>query len=284
MQPALILVTNDDGVTSEGLWAVVEAMLPLGEIYVVAPDRQWSGAGRAMPHDVTGALDDVSRDVDGQRVVAYSVDASPALAVTHGVLELTPRRPDLVVSGVNFGANLSIEVTISGTVGAAMEAAAFGIPAIAVSQEMDPNYYLTGDRHTDYAAAQAIARQFAEHLLAHGMPQAVDLLNINVPADATPATPWRYTRLSHFRYFEPLPPDRTNGTGRPRYRLIREPERTEPSSDLWAVLMKREISVTPLSLDLTSREGFHALSQDLTAPQAVTNPLFRLPDPVRTFS
>ena len=118
MQYPLILVTNDDGIQSPGLWAVAEALLPLGEVIVVAPDRQWSGAGRALPHDVTGKYYQEIRSIHGKQVVAYAVDGSPAQMVQHGVLEMTPRVPSLVVSGINSGANLSIEVTISGTVGA----------------------------------------------------------------------------------------------------------------------------------------------------------------------
>ena len=134
----LILVTNDDGIESRGLWAAVEAVLPLGEVFVVAADRQWSGGGRSMPPYVTGALQRVARSVHGVQVTAYAVDASPALTVVHGVLELAPRPPALVVSGINYGTNLGTEVTISGTVGAALEGGAFGIPSLAVSLDMDP--------------------------------------------------------------------------------------------------------------------------------------------------
>jgi 5'-nucleotidase len=170
VEQALILVTNDDGIESHGLWAAVEALLPLGEVLVVAPDRQWSGGGRSMPPDVTGIYKVGNVDVEGGAVVAYAVDASPALTVVHGVVEFAPRRPDLVVSGINYGANLGIEVTISGTVGAALEGGAFEIPAIAVSLEMDSAYHLTGDKGADYAAAKAYTQQFARHLLTSGLP------------------------------------------------------------------------------------------------------------------
>ena len=88
MEVPLILVTNDDGIDSVGLWAVAEALLPLGEVLVVAPDRQWSGGGRSMPRDVTGRIRPASREINGQRVEGFAVDASPALAVDHGVIEL----------------------------------------------------------------------------------------------------------------------------------------------------------------------------------------------------
>ncbi len=263
MERPLILVTNDDGIRSEGLWAAAEVLLPLGELLVVAPDRQWSGAGRSMPPGLSGNVMPFNRRLNGEWVNAYAVDATPALAVVHGVLELASRRPALVVSGINFGENLGIEVTISGTVGAALEAGAFGIPSLAVSLEMAPAYHLTGDAYADYAAAQAVTQRFACRLLETGLAWDIDVLNINVPADATPDTPWRLARLSRHRYYMPLPPDRTNGPGRPGYRLIENPERTELGSDIMTVKVARAISVTPLSLDLTSRVSFNGAAAQL---------------------
>jgi 5'-nucleotidase len=253
MEQPLILVTNDDGIDSRGLWTAVEALLPLGEVLVVAPDRQWSGSGRSMPSNVTGRVVSAARQLNSHRVTAYAVDASPALTVVHGVLEMATRRPALVVSGINFGANLGIEVTVSGTVGAALEAGAFGIPALAVSLEMDAAFHRTGDPTADYSAASAVTRRFAHQLLTGVLAHDVDVLNVNVPSDATPDTPWRLARLSRCRYFLPLPPDRVNGRGRPGYRVIAEPRQAEPDSDIWALLVERVIPVTPLSLDLTAR-------------------------------
>ena len=272
----LILVTNDDGFESEGLWAAVEAVLPLGEVLVVAPDRQWSGAGRSMPHHVTGRLVQDVVHIDGQPVSAYAVDATPALAVVHGVIELAPRRPDLVVSGINFGANLGTEVTVSGTVGAALEGAAFGIPALAVSLEMDPAYHLTGDDGADYTAARAFTRLFAHFLLDLSLPYDVHALNVNVPRQATAETAWWLTRLSRWRYFQPLPPDRANGQGRPGYKLLTDPEQAELDSDIWAVLVDHVVSVTPLSLDLTSRVDLGTLHDCLRGESAA---YFDAPEP-----
>jgi 5'-nucleotidase len=274
MQQPLILVTNDDGIESAGLWAAAEALLPLGEVLVVAPDRQWSGGGRSMPPHVTGRIRPATRWIHGQRVAAYAVDASPALAVQHAVLELAMRPPSLAVSGINFGLNLGTEVTISGTVGAALEASAFDIPALAVSLEMDPAYHLTGDVSADYSTAMAYIQRFAWHQLVHMPSHDVDVLNINVPSGATTLTPWRLTRLSRQRFFAPTAPDRTDGQGRPGYVPISDLGRIEVDSDIWAVHVDRAISVTPLSLDLTSRidlTAAHAgLCAELAAHQDVT--------------
>lgn len=258
----LILVTNDDGIEARGLWAAVEAVLTLGEVLVVAPDRQWSGGGRSMPPSVTGALLPASRSVSGVKVTAFSVDASPALTVVHGVVELAPRPISLVVSGINFGPNLSTEVTTSGTVGAALEGGAFGIPSLAVSLDMDSAFHLTGDESTDYGAAMFFTRQFAEYLLTVPQPQDVDALNLNIPAHATPSSAWRFTRLSRFRYFLPSAPDRALGQGRPQYSIIPDPNQTEPDSDIHAV-GEGVVSVTPLSLDMTSRVHWQQPSSSL---------------------
>lgn len=266
MERPLILITNDDGIDSAGLWAVAEALLSLGEILVVAPDRQWSGGGRSMPPHVTGKITGAKRSINGELITAYAVDATPALAVVHAVMELAPRRPSLVVSGINFGTNLGIEITISGTVGAALEGGAFGIPALAVSLEMDPAYHFTGDDSVDYTASMAFTRQFAWHLLNSKLPRDVDALNINIPSDATPHTPWQLSRLSRYRYYVPLAPDRANGDGRPGYALMSDPWQAEPGSDIRAVKVDRLVSVTPLSLDLTSRTDFDALDSRLGAP------------------
>ena len=98
----LILVTNDDGISSPGLVAAAEAMLPLAEVFVVAPDRQWSGAGRSMPDGPQGRVLPYDMWINEQPVAAYQVDGSPALVVLHALLELVPRQPDLVVSGINY--------------------------------------------------------------------------------------------------------------------------------------------------------------------------------------
>lgn len=281
MERPLILLSNDDGIDSHGLWAVVEAVAPLAEVLVVAPDRQWSGAGRCMPHTVTGAYQQFYREVAGQRIQAYAIDASPALAVEHAILEFAPRRPDLVISGVNFGANVSVDVTISGTVGAALEASSFGIPALAVSLEMDAAYYLTGDSAADYRAAQVYSRRLAQALLAHGMPYGVDVLNVNIPSDATGETPWRRTRLSRFRYFIPIGPDRTKTPARPRYEIITNPAITEPNSDLRVLLVDRQVSITPLSLDLTiptSDYLFDHTAGEIVAYQTISTPAFSVLD------
>jgi 5'-nucleotidase len=263
----LILVTNDDGIQSAGLRATVDALSPLGELVVVAPDRQWSAAGRSMPRFVTGELHEVDYPADSaagdEAVRAYAVDATPALCVVHAMIELVSRPPDLVVAGINFGENVSTEVTISGTIGAALEAATFGVPALAVSMEMAVENHIAGDETEDYAAAKAFTARFARRMLARPLPLDVDVLSINIPSGATPATPWQLTRLSRRRYFEPIAPNRKKGEGRPGYRVMPNPEKAKVGSDIWCLHAARQVSVTPLSLDLTSQVDFGALDEQL---------------------
>lgn len=264
----LILITNDDGIRSDGLQAAVDALAPLGDLLVVAPDRQWSGAGRSMPSMVTGELTEVSCGTsDGRTVPAYAVDATPAQCVIHGMLELVDRAPALVVSGVNFGENVSTEITISGTIGAALEASVFDVPALAVSLEMSQeNHYRersSGD--SDYAASRAFTHRFARMMLAARLPFDVDVLSVNIPRDATPETSWQFTYLSRERYFVPVPPARQDGVGRLGYRVMSDPTDAEVGSDIWCLHVAHKISVTPLSTDLTSRVDLGLLEERLCA-------------------
>ena len=122
----LILLTNDDGIDSPGLHAVMEAVADLGELLVVAPISQQTAAGRSYPIALSKAIHQTEIYYNGQQYPAYKVDASPAQAVTLAVRELATRPIDLCISGINYGENLGSGVTISGTVGAALDAACFG--------------------------------------------------------------------------------------------------------------------------------------------------------------
>ncbi len=252
----LILVTNDDGIQSPGLWAAVQAVLPLGDILVVAPAHQWSGAGRSMPSNVTGQVSPYTLEVDGRDIPAYQVDGSPAMVVTRGILELTPRQPALLVAGINYGENLGSDVTISGTIGAALQGAVSGIPALAVSLQTPKETHINPSDAVDFGPAIHFARTFARWMLNTPLPFDLDILKVDLPADATINTPWRLTRASRFPYFVtdhshlPTPESLWQNLG---YDPLPHPEQTEPDSDIYALAVDRVISVTPLSLDLTAR-------------------------------
>jgi 5'-nucleotidase len=252
----LILVTNDDGITSPGLLAAIAAVTDLGDLMVVAPSVQQSGMGRSAPVPRTGEFVSESHlQANGQQVPAFAVPGSPAQAVVYAVVVLAPRKPDLVISGINYGENLGNQVTGSGTVGAALEAAALGIPALAVSLETDKAYHYRHGADVPWGTAVDVTRRFAQVLLGGVLAPDVDVLNINVPADATPETTWRLTSISRQQYYDVFPIRRSP---RPEltdldYRVVIDRDTLEPGSDIHAFSIERAISVTPLSIDLTSR-------------------------------
>ncbi len=249
----LILLTNDDGIQSPGLRAAAEALSQIGWVTVVAPLNQWSGAGRSL-HLNNGVIHVLSHQIGGDHWEVYAVEGTPAQSVQHGVLELVPRQPDLVVAGINYGENVGTGVTISGTVGAAMEAAAFGIPAMAISLETPKQYHTSHSTDINFTTAAHFAKKFARMILNSKMPFDVDVMKVEVPAMATPDTPWRVTRLSRQRYFRSVKPTRTklSDKGSIDYQRDIQPG-LEPDSDVAALVNDRVVSVTPLSLDLTSR-------------------------------
>jgi 5'-nucleotidase len=255
--PPLILVTNDDGITSPGLRAAVKAALPLGEVLVLAPNRQWSGAGRSMPR-AEGRITPFAMEIDGQPVAAYQTDASPALIVLYALLELAPRHPALVISGINYGENLGSDVTISGTVGAALQAAICGVPALAASLQTPKETHAKPCDSVDFGAAIYFTRMFARRMLETSLPSDVDVLKLDVPDDATPKTPWRLTRTSRQPYFVTIPPRRSD-LAEPLtldYERLALPQSAEPDSDIYALAVDRVVSVAPLSIDLTTRANF----------------------------
>lgn len=261
----LILVTCDDGIESPGLRAAVRAVWGLGDLIVSAPCEQQSGASRSLPASNDGAIHEIDFQVDGRQAPAYAVYGSPAQAVLYALVELVDRKPALCVSGINFGENVGSGVTGSGTVGAALEAANEGVPALAVSRETDPKYHYNHTEGLDFSAATHFARTFASKMLARRMPADVDLLKVDVPCDATPNTPWRVTRLSRQRYFRVLPSGRRYLAEKRRlgYELGVDLDTLEPDSDVQALLVDRIVSVTPLSLDMTSRVALKELETRL---------------------
>ncbi len=259
----LILFTNDDGIDSPGLWAVAAAFTDLGDVLVTAPREQQSGTGRSMPIASEGRIHPQQLTLNGAEYTVYAIDGTPAQAVQHGVLELAPRLPALVVSGINYGENVGNGVTISGTVGAALEAASLGIPALAVSQQTATDLHLTYSEEVDFSAAAHFARLFGGWLIDSQRPDDVDVLKLDVPVGATSATPWRTTRLSRRRVYWPSRPERISlsDIGRIGYHFDADPADAEPDSDVYAVLHEGVVSVTPISLDMTSRTDLYRLRQ-----------------------
>lgn len=254
-QRVQILLTNDDGIRSPGLWAAAEALSRLGYVTVVAPREQWTGAGRSMPITSDGVITEEQVTVGGKTWTVYAVGGTPAQAVQHAVLQVMPRRPDLLVAGINYGENVTVGVTMSGTVGAAMEGASFGMPSLAISLQTDSSYFHSHSEEIDFRVAAHFAAYFGGLLLRLPRIADIDLLKVDVPADATIATPWRLTRLSRTQYYHPVAPDRSvpGGSQRVGYRVAVEHTGLEPDSDVHTLRVDGCVSVTPISLDTTSR-------------------------------
>jgi 5'-nucleotidase len=255
MGKSQILLTNDDGIQSPGLWTAAEALSDLGYVNVVAPRDQFSGAGRSLPIYSDGLIDQQEMQVNGQNWTVFAVGGTPAQAVLHAIFEILPEKPILAVAGINYGENLGTGITVSGTVGAALEAATHGIPALAISLETSREFHLTHSPEVDFSAAGHFAAYFGHMLVEKILPDDVNVLKVDVPCDATPETPWQITRLSRIIYYQPTPPDREswNQPGIPSYQIVGDPSQDRTDSDVYAVRAKRMVSVTPLSLDLTSR-------------------------------
>lgn len=231
-EPPLILVTNDDGIHAHGLRILTQALLPLGEVVVIAPDRNQS----AVSHKIT--LHEPLR-VSALEERRWAVDGTPVDCVYLAMNGLLPRTPALVVSGINAGPNLGFDVHYSGTVGAAVEGTLQGVPSIALSLI---------DRHGDYEPAARFARALAEAVLANGLPEGVTL-NVNVPPG--PVERARLTVLGRRRYSHSVH-RREDPRGGVYYWIGGAPtdEREECDTDCEAI---REglIAVTPLYLDQT---------------------------------
>jgi len=258
-----ILLTNDDGILSPGLWAAAASLSRLGFVTVTAPRDQASGMGRSLPNTSDGIIEEKRVQVNGQEWTVYSIGGSPAQTVLYGVLEVMKQTPNLVVSGINYGENVATGVTVSGTVGAALEGASLGIPSMAVSLETATKYHLSYSEDMSFLVAAEFTYRIAKLLLEKKFPSDVNVFKVDVPSDATVDTPWQLTRLSLQRYYEPLVPTRTlwSEPGLIDYREAGQFDNEPEDTDVYALRKKRVVSVTPLSLDLTSRVDFAELDK-----------------------
>jgi 5'-nucleotidase len=246
------MLTNDDGIESPGLLALIHAVHPLGQLLVVAPRHQQSASSRSYTVKV-GATEIHMLDIAGEVLRAYSVEATPAQAVRNGLLRFAPRKPDLLISGINYGENVGAGLTVSGTVGAAWEGAAMGVPALAVSLEVEMHHMFAHSTAVDFAVAAEFARRFASALLANGLPQGVEILNINVPERAAPTVGWQLTRVSGYSHFHTIVEEDADGSKVfAGYHRKLDFDQVEAQSDIHVLFKDRQVSVTPLTIDSTA--------------------------------
>jgi 5'-nucleotidase len=232
-----ILVTNDDGVFSEGIKLLAEALMAVGEVVVVAPDREQSATG----HSLT-----LHRPLRVQKLEEnrYGVDGTPTDCVNLGVLHLLKDAPpDLVVSGINFGSNMGDDVTYSGTVSATFEGTLLGIPSVAFSQEVAEGF--------SFAPGARYARRLIGELARRELPRDL-LLNVNFPAG--PIRGARFTRLGRRNYQQSVV-EKLDPRGRKYYWIAGTPIWQPGEGTDFAAVSQGMVSVTPLHLDLTDYRG-----------------------------
>jgi 5'-nucleotidase len=237
-----ILITNDDGIESRGLLALKNALDPIGDTTVVAPDTNQSAVGHQKT--LMRPLRVRERTL-GDGSIGYSVDGSPTDAVSLAFLGYFGHGFDLVASGINYGANLGDDITYSGTVSAAMEAVINGCPAFAISQE----YY----EHPDFSLAASAATTVARNILEHGLSRG-ELINVNVPAATIDDFEgFEVTRLGR-RVYQDVLIERLDPRGIPYFWIGGPPPSglAVPGTDFHAVINRR-IAITPIHLDLTGR-------------------------------
>jgi 5'-nucleotidase len=247
----LVMVSNDDGVTSPGITALADAVSSLVQVMIVGPDSERSAAAMSLtfnrPLRVT--------KVHVGRRICYAVSGSPADSALVGIHRILPRRPDAVASGINIGENLTIQdLFASGTVAAALSAALLGIPGVAFSMEVPQNRtFVHGRKEPRFSIPALISAEIMREVLERGLPSGVDMLNVNFPWDTTWDTRVKITSVEARKWKDSVL-EREDPRGRPYYWLWGSRMPTfRRNSDAFAVLKQKAISISPLSLDFTPK-------------------------------
>jgi 5'-nucleotidase len=256
-----ILVSNDDGIRAKGLWALAESLRQVGDVVVVAPDREQSAISSAITLHQPVRVAKVSRSLT-RGIEAYAIEGTPADSVILSLGMLLKGEVDMVFSGINEGINLGNDVFLSGTVGAALQGYFQGLPAVALSVEHEDEVH--------FEAAARMAGLLAERLTAAKISGGI-LLNVNLPnLPVAQIEGVEVTRLARRSYVDSI--EEGHDGKRNYYWIVRgSPEwQVEEGTDIWAIERKR-VSITPLQGDLTdgTRDGLLAevtasLFMDLT--------------------
>ena len=243
-----LLICNDDGVKSSGILASYNAVKELGEVTIAAPSTQQSGIGRALTLFEPLRIEEVYLD---QEKKGYGISGTPTDAITLGIFKIMDEKPDIVISGINIGYNIGKgELTTSGTLGAAMEAASHGIPTIAVSQQVtdDTIKFENGQVNIDFSFAEKILNKVVKIVLEKGIPEGVDLLNLNIPAN--PSSEEIYIVELGERMYNPIIHTREDPRGKPYYWIGGEPfEEDKEGTDSYSLKIENKICLTPLTLN-----------------------------------
>lgn len=244
MERPRILITNDDGIHADGIAALETALSQIGDVYVVAPESEMSGAS----HSLTLARPLRVRQIDNRH---WTVDGTPTDCIVMALNQILPtdEHPHICCSGINHGANLGDDATYSGTVAGALEATILGVPGLAFS--------LVAYRDHDFTQSAHVARKITEKALAEGIPEAT-LLNINVPKGVPSGI--RITKQG-FKTARPVIREHIDPRGKPYYWIgeVREGFRAEGGTDFEAI-DEGYVSVTPMRSDLTNHPALESLS------------------------
>ena len=245
------LICNDDGITASGILASKKAVEDLCETYVIAPETQQSGIGHALTLYEPLRVNEYTLK-DGSK--GYGVSGTPTDAVTLALFNIMDEMPDIMISGINTGFNIGrAELTTSGTLGAAMEAASFSIPTIAISLEVtrDDVKFENGDVEIDFDFAAKMLHKLAKIVLKKGLPEGVDLLNVNIPAKPVDDE-FEVVRLGQ-RMYMPYIKQRLDPRDKAYYWICGTNfEDDEMGSDGYILKRAGKSTITPLKLDLTS--------------------------------
>lgn len=248
----LILVTNDDGISAPGIAALVEVMKTLGDVVVVAPDKAQSGMGHAITINSTLRIQKVK--IYGVKE-EYSCSGTPVDCVKFAVNKIMHRKPDLLVSGINHGTNMSINVIYSGTMSAAVEGAIEGIPAIGFSLS----------DHTidaDFTASKKVVKNIASKVLQNGLPAGV-CLNVNIPKlNFELIKGIKVCRQAKATWIEKFD-ERMDPNGQPYYWLTGKFENfdtKEKDTDIWA-LENNYVSIVPTQFDMTAHQAIKEIAK-----------------------
>lgn len=244
------LISNDDGINASGILAGKKAMEDLVDVTIVAPSTQQSGIGHALTLFEPLRINQVKlRD----NSIGYSVSGTPTDAVSLGLFKIMDEKPDIMISGINTGFNLGkAELTTSGTLGAAMEAASYGIPTIAISQEVTRSdiKFETGMVDIDFEFAQKTLKKIGKLVLKKGLPKGVDLLNINIPSDPK-SDKIKVVKLGERMYTSAIK-TRIDPRGKPYYWIDGESfDEDKKETDGYCLKKEQITTITPLKLDLT---------------------------------
>jgi len=248
-----ILVTNDDGVQAPGLLALVKEMRKIGEVTVLAPDRNWSASGHVKTMERPMRVKEVRLADD---TPALASDGAPSDCVALALLGVVSKKIDLVLSGINPNANIGHDVTYSGTVTAAMEAVIARVPGIAVSLDSKP-----GHGELDYGPAARMAGRVASQVLEQGLPAGI-LLNVNVPCVCDEEMKGILITRQGLRVYRDALVMRNDPRGRPYYWIGGDyPTGVDEAGTDFGALSAGYVSITPLQLDLTALDAMDGLKK-----------------------